>query len=233
MQKNIYDPEYIKTLFDRMSKSYERMNYITSFGFSIRWRKHFLEHTHFENDNIEIIDLMTGMGETWNATKKKYPKSNLTVVDFSDGMLQFAHHKNKKYFNNEVKILSQDVLNNNLESNKYDLVTSAFGLKTFNEDQLKQLAIETKRILKPNGKFTFIEVSVPDNTFLKFLYGIYLGKIIPLIGNREEYKMLWEYTNKFGNTKKAKKIFEENGLKTEYKSYFFGCATGIFGHKEY
>lgn len=42
--ENIYDPEFVKGLFNRMSNSYERMNFITSFGFSIRWRRQFLKH---------------------------------------------------------------------------------------------------------------------------------------------------------------------------------------------
>lgn len=35
----IYNPDFVRELFDSMSKSYERMNYITSFGFSERWRR--------------------------------------------------------------------------------------------------------------------------------------------------------------------------------------------------
>jgi hypothetical protein len=58
------------------------MNFITSFGFSIRWRKQFLETFKQTNQKAEIIDLLTGMGETWNATKNKLPNSNLTVLDF-------------------------------------------------------------------------------------------------------------------------------------------------------
>lgn len=45
-RKNIYDPQFVKNLFNTMSGSYERMNYITSFGFSIRWRKQFLRSLH-------------------------------------------------------------------------------------------------------------------------------------------------------------------------------------------
>ena len=29
----IYDPAFVKGLFNRMSRSYERMNYVASFGF--------------------------------------------------------------------------------------------------------------------------------------------------------------------------------------------------------
>ena len=236
MENNIYNPEYVKGLFNKMSSSYERMNFITSFGFSIRWRSQFLETFNPTSYKAEIIDLLTGMGETWNATKNKLPNSNLTVLDFSDGMLKYAKQKSETKFNNEIMVLQQDILNNKLPSNHYDFVSCAFGLKTFNAEQLNILALETKRILKSGGQFSFIEVSKPNNKILKTLYGFYLGKIIPilgrlLLGNPEEYKMLWQYTNKFDNAKKATEIFANTGLKTEFNSYFYGCATGFYGTK--
>lgn len=236
MENNIYNPEYVKGLFNKMSSSYERMNFITSFGFSIRWRRQFLETFKQTNHKVEIIDLLTGMGETWNATKNKLPNSTLTVLDFSDGMLKYAKQKSEAKFNNEIIVLQQDILNNKLPSNHYDFVTCAFGLKTFNDEQLNILAFETKRILKSGGQFSFIEVSKPSNKILKTFYGFYLGKIIPilgrlLLGNPEEYKMLWQYTNKFDNAKKATEIFTNAGLKTKFNSYFYGCATGFYGTK--
>lgn len=232
----IYNPEYVKGLFNRMSSSYERMNYITSFGFSIRWRRQFLRSFKGSNQKVEIIDLLTGMGETWAATKHKFPNAQLTVLDFSEGMLKHAILKSKKEFNNEVIIVQQDVLQSQLPGEQYDFVTCAFGLKTFNSEQLGLLAQETKRILKVGGQFTFIEVSKPDNIVLKMLYGFYIGKVIPmlgklLLGDPREYKMLWRYTEQFENARKACDIFANAGLKTEYTSFFFGCATGICGQK--
>jgi len=35
----LYDPQQVRGLFDRMSRSYERMNVAASFGFSVRWRR--------------------------------------------------------------------------------------------------------------------------------------------------------------------------------------------------
>jgi demethylmenaquinone methyltransferase/2-methoxy-6-polyprenyl-1,4-benzoquinol methylase len=157
MENNIYSPEFVKGLFNRMSSSYERMNYITSFGFSIRWRTQFLSSFEQPNQKVEIIDLLTGMGETWTATKNKLPNSNLTVLDFSEGMLKYAIQKSKEKFNNEIIVLQQDILQSKLPSNHFDFVTCAFGLKTFNEEQLNILALETKRILKVGGQFSFIK----------------------------------------------------------------------------
>ncbi|HEX8461997.1 MAG TPA: class I SAM-dependent methyltransferase, partial [Segetibacter sp.] len=207
MENSIYNSEFVKGLFNRMSSSYERMNYITSFGFSIRWRTQFLNSFKSTTNQVEVIDLLTGMGETWYSTKNKFPCLNLTALDFSEEMLKCARQKSKMKFNNEVIVLQQDILQNELKSNNYDFVTCAFGLKTFSIEQLEILAQEVKRILKVGGQFSFIEVSKPPNKILKALYSFYLGKIIPILGkffhgNPEEYKMLWRYTDKFENAKK-------------------------------
>ncbi len=237
MTDNIYNPEYVKGLFNRMSSSYERMNYITSFGFSIRWRRQFLEPFQSTTDQIEIIDLLSGMGETWVGVKNKFPNAKLTALDFSSEMLKKAKAKSEKLFNDKVSLLQQDILKSELPSNHYDIVICAFGLKTFDSEQLQVLASETKRILKTGGQFSFIEVSKPTNKILKRLYSFYLGRIIPvlgkiLLGNPTEYKMLWRYTDKFGNAKKASDIFNNQGLKTTSNSYFYGCSTGFSGRKE-
>jgi len=236
MTKDIYNPEFVKDLFNRMSRSYERVNYITSFGFSIRWRKQFVKEFTSHSTKIEVIDLLTGMGEAWDSVKKVFPDSNLTGLDFSTEMLKSAQRKNDLHFNKEINLLQQDILDSRLPSNYFDIVVCAFGLKTFDSRQLKILATETYRILKPGGAFSFIEVSKPENVILKTLYRFYLGKIIPIIGkfllgNPKEYKMLWQYTDKFGNAKEANQIFQSVGLKSKYKSYFYGCATGFKGTK--
>lgn len=237
MTDSIYNPEYVKGLFNRMSSSYERMNYITSFGFSIRWRTQFLEPFQSTTDKIEIIDLLTGMGETWGAVKTKFPNAKLTALDFSTEMLKNAKTKSEKHFDNNVTLLQQDILKSDLPSNYYDIVICAFGLKTFDTEQLQVLATETKRILKAGGQFSFIEVSKPTNKILKQFYGFYLGQVIPvlgklLLGNPIEYKMLWRYTDNFDNAKRAEKIFDNQGLTTKSNSYFYGCSTGFSGHKK-
>lgn len=236
MTDSIYNPEYVKGLFNRMSSSYERMNYITSFGFSIRWRTQFLDPLQSTTDKIEVIDLLTGMGETWGGVKNKFPNAKISALDFSTEMLKYAKKKSEKHFDNNVLLLQQDILKSDLPNNYYDIVICAFGLKTFDTEQLQILATETKRILKAGGQFSFIEVSKPTNKILKQLYGFYLGQVIPvlgklLLGNPVEYKMLWRYTDNFDNAKRAEEIFNNQGLTTKSNSYFYGCSTGFSGHK--
>lgn len=238
MQKNIniYEPEFVKNLFNQMSSSYDRMNFITSFGFSILWRKQFINKIDHSNNEIKVLDLLSGLGENWNILIKKYPNAEFIGLDFSDEMVTKSREKSLKKFGNSFKVLQQNILKNKLRSNQFDRIYSAFGLKTFNEDQLNILAENLNRILKKDGQFSFIEISKPKNPILLFLYSFYLGKMIPILGklflgNPDDYKMLWTYTENFKDCTVTKNIFEKHNLEIEYHEYFWGCATGITGRK--
>lgn len=234
--QNIYDPNFVKQLFNQMASSYERMNYITSFGFSIRWRKQFLRKVGNSNEQLEVIDLLSGLGENWKILKNNFPNARFSALDFSEVMVQNSQTKAAKLFSNDYQLICDNVLSNQLPSNHFDIVTCAFGLKTFNEEQLHILAKEVHRILKPTGKFTFVEVSAPKNKLLHVFYSFYLGKLIPLfgklfLGNPDDYKMLWIYTSKFQDSNAVSTIFEKHQLKVRNDRYFYGCATGISGEK--
>lgn len=234
--QNIYDPTYVKALFDHMSGSYERMNYVTSFGFSIRWRKQFINKLGHSDKQLNVVDLLSGLGENWWILKHNFPNANFTALDFSQEMIDKSKPKAVQVFDEKIDLRCEDVLLNELPSNHYHIVTCAFGLKTFNEAQLSTLAAELCRILKPGGKFSFMEVSKPTNKYLLFSYKFYLSRLIPILGklflgDPSDYRMLWVYTDKFDNCRNAKKIFEENGLSVSYENYFFGCASGLCGQK--
>ena len=55
--EDIYSFEFLKALFDEMSGSYDRVNYVTSFGFSWRFRRQFVGHANLEPGHA-VCDLM-------------------------------------------------------------------------------------------------------------------------------------------------------------------------------
>ncbi len=123
--QNIYEPEFVKRLFNQMSGSYERMNFITSFGFSIIWRRQFLKKLGSYKTDIQAIDLLSGLGENWNTLKKKYPKATIHALDFSEEMVIKSQKKNGKSFKNSIHILHENVLKNELPTNHFDIVSCA------------------------------------------------------------------------------------------------------------
>ena len=180
---------------------------------------------------------MTGMVECWKfILKNSGDNSKLIGLDFSTEMINRAELNKLKFKNSKIEILKENVFDNSISDETVDLVISGFGLKTFNNEQLRKLSIEIERILKPNGEFSLIDVSVPENKSLRSMYMFYLKNIIPVLGklflgNPNTYKMLGIYTEAYGNSKNVFKIFNERKFQIEYIEYFFGCATGIKGKK--
>ncbi len=236
--KNLYRPEFVEDLFDKMSASYARMNYITSFGFSSRWRRQCVQSIDIPT-GASVADLMTGMGECWSYIFRQTGKDGkIIALDFSGGMLQHAQKRKSTMSGFDIEIVNANVFDNDIPDNSMDAVISGFGIKTFSESQLRALATEIYRMLKPGGKFSLVDVSVPNGNLLRSLYLFYLKKIIPILGwlflgNPETYKMLGIYTEEFQNAANAADIFRRQALEVDMTSYFFGCATGIRGRKQY
>jgi len=234
--EDIYEPEFVKKLFDKMSSSYSRMNYITSFGFSDRWRRKCVEEIKIAKGKT-VVDLMTGMGECWkHILKNSDNNSKLIGIDFSTEMIKRAEKKKVKLKKSTIEIFKENVFENSITNETADFVISGFGLKSLDNEQLGKLANEIDRILKQNGEFSLIDISVPKSKILKPIYMFYLKNIIPVfgkvfLGNSETYRMLGIYTEKFENSKNVYKIFNRPEFEIEYVEYFYGCASGIKGKK--
>lgn len=230
--KEIYDPKFVSELFNKMSASYGITNYISSFGFTESWRKQCIGQIKKDFNNKLIIDMMSGMGEIWHSIEA----TNLTImaVDISPVMNQRAKLKAIKSPYN-IKVIEDDILENSLSVDSADIIVSSFGLKTFNNEQLKRLAKETYRLLKPGGEFSFIEISEPNN-LLRIPYTFYLKVVIPIIGflfmgNDNSYRFLGKYCSNFQNSRNFYEFLKEEGLEVHYNSFFKGCATGVSGNK--
>lgn len=234
---DIYDEKFVENLFNRMSKTYGTANYISSFGFTERWRKQCINEIEWDYKIEKGYDLMSGMGETWNLIHKKSKKNHSLIgVDISPKMNEKAIEKINNYKPLKISIREENVLQNKIDTNSSDYVVSTFGLKTFSDEQLKILAKEVNRILKINGQFSFVEISKPQNLLLIIPYMFYLKFLIPLIGklfmgNSLDYKMLGIYCERFKDCEKFKIYLEKEGLKVKMIKYFFGCATGVIGKK--
>lgn len=232
----IYDSDYVENLFDEMAGTYERVNYLSSFGFSHRWRKQFIQKIQ-PQPGMVVCDLMCGMGECWSSIAPYLaPHGRLITLDLSQAMLQGAKKQTAKYPHLEIQIIKDNALTNYLPDESVDCVICGFGLKTFTPEQQEILAAQIQRILKPQGIFSLIEVSVPTSWLFQGLYMFYLKKIIPLVGglllgNPENYRMLGIYTEKFQNCQHMMSVLSQRGLVASYHPYFYGCATGVSGFK--
>ena len=232
----IYSPSFVQSLFDEMSRTYGVVNLISSFGFCSIWRRQCVNQLSFSPE-VTVCDLMSGMGECWRSIKSRSRGSvSIVAIDFSPEMCRQAESRKRRYGGLTIKVVKEDVLSNSIEDNSSDRVISTFGLKTFSDEQRRRLAAEVGRVLKPGGAFSMLEISVPSGRLLRGAYMFYIKRVVPLIGrtflgNPDNYRMLGVYTERFRNCEQMCEAMKAAGLNVEYRSYFFGCATGIVGSK--
>jgi demethylmenaquinone methyltransferase/2-methoxy-6-polyprenyl-1,4-benzoquinol methylase len=230
---NLYDPRVIKKLFDEMAGTYGLVNVVSSFGLCRRWRRQCLRSIRIPR-GAAAIDMMSGMGELCpDLSVALGPEGRIIAIDISASMCQGAARLKLRC---PLELLQEDVLAHGFEPGSADLVVSSFGLKTFSAQQVKALARVIAAALKPGGVFSFIEISVPSNRWLRGPYLFYLDRIIPLVGalflgNPDCYRQLGIYTRAFGSCAQAARHFRAAGLETEERTFFFGCATGLRGRR--
>ena len=139
-----YESQFVERLFDKMSASYSKMNYISSFGFSERWRKKCVKEIDFTKSKI-VVDLLTGMGECWKYIDREVNKDATIIgLDFSKEMIKQAKNNALKFKQRKIEVLKENVFENSIKTNSADVIISGFGLKTFNEKQLIKLGEEVK-----------------------------------------------------------------------------------------
>jgi demethylmenaquinone methyltransferase/2-methoxy-6-polyprenyl-1,4-benzoquinol methylase len=176
---NLGKKEQVTKMFDTISKNYDGLNRVISFGIDIKWRKKVVEILKKEQPN-SILDIATGTGDLAIALVKTGAKK-IVGLDISPGMLAVGKEKvTDKKLDSTIEMVVGDSEKLTFEDNSFDAVTVSFGVRNF--ETLNTGMAEILRVLKPNGTLVVLETSVPTKTPYKQGYGFYTKNILPLIG---------------------------------------------------
>lgn len=227
MTKFTKDSEFIRELFNSISKSYDKLNDIMSFGLHKKIKQDVIKRERGKegkregfNQEFSCLDLCTGTGDMALLLQQAYPDAKIVGVDFSRQMLELARQKTSN-----VEFLEADCTNLPFEDESFDLCTISFGLRNI-EDMEKSLQ-EIYRVLKKGGIFVNLDLGKPNkffNLFLKpymYLWVAFLGKIFH--GDETPYKYLAESNETFPAPAELIKIYEKIGFSNvKNKNYLFG-----------
>lgn len=234
---DIYDPAFVKGVFDRCSGKYIIFSWFCSLGFTERWRRQCVAAMPPPGRSPKGYDLMAGTGEVWPHLLKRWPGiSEIVAVDISSGMHERAIERLHRHRAQKIAFIEDDVLKSRLPDASADFVISTFGLKTFNPTQHEQLAALIARVLKPGGSFSLIEASDPKGWWLRPLYLFHLKLVLPLVERlflrgAQDFAMIGTYSTNFGDASAFGDMLRAHGLEVDYRRFFFGCATGVAGRK--
>ena len=234
---DIYDPAYVADLFDRCSTNYRWWSAVSSFGFIYIWRKQCVALFVPAKPAAVVVDLMAGTGEVWPHLLRRFPDlSTITALDISHRMHVEAVERLHGQYAHKITHLEANALETDLPSDHADLLTSTFGLKTFNAEQQTILARQIARLLKPGGQFALIEASDPKGWVLRPAFRFYLDRVLPQIERlflkgAHDFSMIGAYTRNFGSATHMADALRQAGLNVTLRKHFFGCATSVSGSK--
>jgi len=171
-------------MFDRISRRYDLLNRILSFGLDIYWRRRLigkLESLDESGKTLRVLDLATGTGDVALAISRRFTGSAILGIDKSEQMLKLALQKRRSGSRTgSVSLARGDGLAIPVQDSSFDAVTIAFGIRNM-PDTLACLS-EMRRLLAADGKALILEFSFPRNVLLRPLHRIYLRYLVPLIG---------------------------------------------------
>jgi len=161
----------VRSLFDELAPSYDRLNRIFSLGMDVGWRRQLVAAIARQNP-AKILDLACGSGDVAQMLQKALPKAHVVGLDFSRSLLTQAKERGLP------ELTEADALKLPFADETFDAVTIAFGLRNFSDRNAGLM--EIARILKPGAVFGLLEFSPPPMPW-KLFWNLYLNHLMPLV----------------------------------------------------
>ncbi|MEO8933928.1 MAG: bifunctional demethylmenaquinone methyltransferase/2-methoxy-6-polyprenyl-1,4-benzoquinol methylase UbiE [Xanthomarina sp.] len=220
--------EQVTQMFDTISKEYDGLNRVISFGIDIKWRKKVVALVAKTKPD-RILDIATGTGDLAINLAQTSAKS-IIGLDISKGMLDVGKQKVlNKNLQGRIEMVVGDSEDLPFNENSFDAVTVSFGIRNF--ETLEKGLSEIHRVLKPGGVFVILETSVPTKTPFKQGYNFYSKNIMPFIGklfskDQSAYRYLSDSASVFPYGETLNNILRKIGfINVESKPQTFGVAT--------
>jgi len=218
----------VAEMFDNIAPKYDFLNHLLSMGIDIGWRRKAIKILKAQNPK-SILDVATGTADFAIDALDANP-DEIIGVDISKDMLAVGRTKiAKKGLEKKVRLDYGDAENLPYDSEKFDAITVAFGVRNF--ENLEAGLIEMNRVLKKGKTLFVIEFSKPQHFPIKQLYFFYFKFILPIIGkmiskDARAYTYLPESVAAFPYGEKFADILKKCGFSNvEIKPLTFGIAS--------
>tara|TARA_Y100000768_G_C23918247_1_gene653485 strand:+ start:291 stop:986 length:696 start_codon:yes stop_codon:yes gene_type:complete len=217
-----------KEMFDSISKEYDFINNLITFGFHKKWKKEIVEISKKIKPK-KILDLATGTADI-AIELSTIENCKIIAVDPSSKMLKIGERKIQKY-NTKSNIFLEEGNAENLKysDGTFDIVTIGYGVRNFTN--LNNSLNEIYRVLKKDGLLIILETSLPTNPLMSFFYNIHTKIYVRLIGkmfsnNSNAYQYLESSAKIFPYGEEFKKILRDANFKDIIEEVkLFGAST--------
>ncbi|MEN0110949.1 MAG: bifunctional demethylmenaquinone methyltransferase/2-methoxy-6-polyprenyl-1,4-benzoquinol methylase UbiE [Planctomycetota bacterium] len=232
----------VKRMFGEIAPRYDLLNHLLSGNVDRYWR---WRTTRIVPPVAQgplaaapILDLCTGTGDLALAYDRAAKgRVRITAADFCPEMLALGEQKGaKRAVNDHIEWVVADANQLPFESDTYQLVTAAFGLRNVSDTDAGLR--EMTRVTKPGGKVAVLEFTTPRWQPFKAFYGWYFRNVLPRIGqalmrnHSAAYEYLPESVKGFYEYEQLTARMEAAGLaNVRYHPLTLGIATLYVGEK--
>jgi len=227
--------QQVADMFNNISGKYDFLNHFLSFGIDLIWRKKAISLLK-DMKPRKMLDVATGTGDFALESLRILKSDHIIGIDISQGMLDIALKKiEERSLSDRFRVEVGDAENLSFESNSFDAVTVAFGVRNFENLQIG--LNEICRVLKPGGRAVILEFSNPKAFPIKQLYRFYSKHILPRIGkifskDNRAYTYLPESISQFPDGESFSQLLKNAGFKTaQSRPQTFGICTIYVGVK--
>jgi demethylmenaquinone methyltransferase/2-methoxy-6-polyprenyl-1,4-benzoquinol methylase len=177
---------FIRRMFGSIAPSYDAANRILTLGIDMSWRRSMVKSLGAIGGKT-ALDLCCGTGDVVRLLMRE--GARVVALDFCHAMIVRGREKG----NIGAEAVMADASSLPFRDNTFDLLTMAFGIR--NIPDIDNFIAEAGRVLKPNGILSILELTRPEHRAVAFLYGLYLGWVLPLAGwvisgRRQAYRYL-------------------------------------------
>jgi len=236
-QVNVADKESkVADVFHSVADKYDLMNDLMSAGVHRLWKRYTIETSGAKKGDT-ILDLAGGTGDLASKFTRIVGKNGMvTLSDINPSMLENGRERlTNMGIAGNIEYVEANAEDLPFESNKYDIVTMAFGLRNVTDKDAALRSIY--RVLKPGGKLMVLEFSKPVVPGLGTIYDQYSFKLLPLIGkvvanDEDSYRYLAESIRMHPDQDTLKSMFDDAGFeRTKYHNMTGGVVALHTGYK--
>ncbi len=228
--------EKVQQMFDNIAPTYDRLNHLMSMNVDKLWRRHALKEI-VDGTPQRILDVACGTGDsTISIARAAAEGTTVTGADISEGMMALVMEKAEKAgVGDRIDLQVADGENLPYGEGTFDRVTCAFGIRNF-EHKEKALQ-EFLRVLRPGGRAVILELSVPQNKVVRWVYDLYFLHILPWVGgsisgDKAAYKYLPASVHNFPAPKDFCKMMEAAGFRSvRCKTFTLGLCRMYVGER--
>ena len=228
--------EKVREMFDNIAPTYDKLNHLMSMNVDKLWRRHALKEI-VDGTPRRILDVACGTGDsTISIAKAAAEGSEVVGADISEGMMALVTEKAEKAgVSDRIKLQVADGEDLPYGEGSFDRVTCAFGIRNF-EHKEKGLE-EFLRVLKAGGRAVILELSVPQNKVVRWVYDLYFTRLLPRIGgavsgDRAAYRYLPASVHNFPSPKVFCRMMEQAGFReVRCRTFTFGLCRMFVGMK--